>query len=506
VKIKLFVMLALVIVLMLTSSTEEIFAQEPKLIDSISYSSSVYSIAPPILVGAYETPGSAYVGAYDVAVDNRGYAYVADDDAGLRIINVSRPHTPTEIGACDTPYLARGVAVVGQYAYVADMQSGLRIVNVSNPANPVEVGAYDTSWDANKVAIAGNYAYVADGGAGLKVIDVSNPAHPDQVGDAWTPGYAEDVAVASNYAYVAYSQSYWPLDQSGLLIASIISPTHPTQESTFPMAGSLFEGTVGVTVMGNYAYVANTLSGLRIINVSDPANPYEVGFYNTPGTATGVVVNGDYAYVAAGNAGLRIIDVSDPANPVEVSFYDTPGYAAAVSVIGNYVYVADGKDSGLLILWFAPPVVAPVPIAGGSLSSPSDNTTYIFPTNIFTDTVIVTHTARLPGTVPVMGTLIGIDHAFEVTAVYSSTGQSAQPVAGHSYTITVQYSDGEKGPAIEDTLGLYWWDGDEWSQQGITSTANMTNNLVTAQVSHFSLFAVLGETRRVYLPLVLKNH
>jgi len=78
-------------------------------------------------------------------------------------------------------------------------------------------------------------------------------------------------------------------------------------------------------------------------------------------------------------------------------------------------------------------------------------------------------------------------------------------VPGNTYTITVQYTDTETGPAIENTLGLHWWDGSIWSQQGITSSVNITDNLVTAQVDHLSLFAVLGETRRVFLPLVLKN-
>ncbi len=46
-----------------------------------------------------------------------------------------------------------------------------------------------------------------------------------------------------------------------------------------------------------------------------------------------------------------MIDVSNPASPREVGFYDTPGYAMGVAVSGPYVYVADG-DGGLVILRF----------------------------------------------------------------------------------------------------------------------------------------------------------
>ncbi|MER3457836.1 MAG: hypothetical protein C4309_03625 [Chloroflexota bacterium] len=48
-------------------------------------------------------------------------------------------------------------------------------------------------------------------------------------------------------------------------------------------------------------------AGLLSLNVSNPANPYEVGFYDTPGGAEGVAVAGDYAYVADGEGGLDII-------------------------------------------------------------------------------------------------------------------------------------------------------------------------------------------------------
>jgi DNA-binding beta-propeller fold protein YncE len=107
------------------------------------------------------------------------------------------------VGTCDTPGRALGVAVAGNHAYVADDEAGLRVISVSDPAHPSEVGYYDTPGDAYGVAVAGNYAYVADGFAGLRVISVSDPAHPSEVGYYDTPSHAYGVAVAGNYAYVA---------------------------------------------------------------------------------------------------------------------------------------------------------------------------------------------------------------------------------------------------------------------------------------------------------------
>ena len=90
-------------------------------------------------------------------------------------------------------------------------------------------------------------------------------------------------------------------------------------------------------------------SGLRIVDISDSAHPFEVGFLTTPGPAISVVVQGSYAYVAAGDGGLRVVHVSDPADPREVGYYDTPGWAQEVALAGDDIYLAD-DPGGLLIL------------------------------------------------------------------------------------------------------------------------------------------------------------
>jgi len=300
------------------------------------------------------------------------YAYVADDEGGLRIINVSDPAAPSEAGFYDTPGDARGVAVAGNYAYIADHYKGLRIINVTDPAAPSEAGFYDTSWYAKGVAVAGNYAYVAAVGAGLRIINISDPAAPSEVGFYYTPGEALGVAVTGNYAYVAVKYV------GSLRIINVSNPAAPTEAGFYGTPAGL---AYGVAVAGNYAYVADGYDGLRIINVSNPAAPTEAGFYDM-GYAKDVAVAGNYAYVADGGSlriinvssptapteagsygtlwdargvavagdyayvanwyGLHIINVSNPVTPTLAGFYDTPGSARGVAVAGNYAYVADG--------------------------------------------------------------------------------------------------------------------------------------------------------------------
>jgi len=138
---------------------------------------------------------------------------------------------------------------------------------------------------------------------------------------------------------------------------------------------------------------------------------------------------------------------------------------------------------------------------GGSLTSYYGDTTIQIPAGAITDTIVITYTPAYG--MPPGGNLTGIGHVFDATAVYSSTGQPAQIAFGHTYTVTVQYTDAEKGPAIENTLALYYWDGSQWVKEP-SSVVDTVANKVTATPDHFSLWAALGETRRVYLPLIMR--
>ena len=131
----------------------------------------------------------------------------------------------------------------------------------------------------------------------------------------------------------------------------------PSQGQLSVLAPSLLGGvsTIGgarkVVINGNYAYVADSFSGLAIIDISDPTNPGVPTYMDTTGEALGVSVRGDYAYVADGASGLHVIDISDVSSPSLMGTFDTGGYAydVVLSSDGTKAYVADGNP-GLEII------------------------------------------------------------------------------------------------------------------------------------------------------------
>ena len=152
-------------------------------------------------------------------------------------------------------------------------------------------------------------------------------------------GQPYDVKVVGSYAYVV-------LGQAGLAVFDVSNPANPVQVGGYDTIGFAHS----VAVSGNYAYVADSDAGLQVIDVSNPTKCARVGGYDTDGHASNVAVSGNYAYVADADAGLQVIDVSDPTNCVRVGGYDTSGWAWGVAVSGNYAYVADGYDSGLQVI------------------------------------------------------------------------------------------------------------------------------------------------------------
>ncbi len=283
----------------------------------------------PVVVGSIDTPGLATGVAFAGS-----HVFVADGDAGLQVIDITAPTAPAIVGAVDTPGSAGDVAVAGSYAMVADGASGLQVVDVADPAAPSITGTVDTPGNALGVTLAGSYAYVADGAPGLQVINIADPAVPVVVGSIDPPGSAQDVTTQGDYAFVA-SQN------QGIRVVDVADPAAPAL-----VGGLSFEGARGVTVAGNRAFVA-AHTGLQVVNIEDPLAPSLVAGVSTSATARGVAVSGGYAYIAGDiSYNLSVVDLTHIAPAPLISATSIPsggGGVRAIATGGQYTYVIKGQ-------------------------------------------------------------------------------------------------------------------------------------------------------------------
>ena len=100
---------------------------------------------------------------------------------------------------------------------------------------------------------------------------------------------------------------------------------------------------------GSMARAGSPLPGTRtvIFDVSDLDDPLQVGAYygETGSTDHNMYVVGDLLYQSNYTSGLRILDISDPTAPHEVGYIDTVPYDESVSMSGswsNYPFFASG--------------------------------------------------------------------------------------------------------------------------------------------------------------------
>lgn len=308
-----------------------------------------------------DTSGSA------LAVDIAGrYAYVADDNAGLQVIDISDPTAPAQVGGFDTVGVALSVQVVGNYAYIADGTAGIQILDSSDPIHLRRVGGYDTPGAAFHVQIVGNLAFVADYGEGLQVIDVSDPTTPKLLGSCKIDGAARHVRVRGEFANVAQ-------EFAGLRIINIANPANPIQ-----VGGNNARGyAIDSAGMSRFAYMASGSEGFQVIDLIDPTRPVQAGRGSGSNAGWGLHVVGSHAYVA-GSPSLHVFDVSNPIQPIQIGEYSTGNYASGAKVVGDKVYLADGPGGlrifsvqfGYLDLFsFAPP--AETSITNRALTLPS---------------------------------------------------------------------------------------------------------------------------------------
>jgi len=202
------------------------------------------------------------------------------------------------------------------------------------------------------VQVVGTYAYLAgliwtgSNFVDLAVLDVSDPAHPVLAGVSPSHFFSSTaVQVVGNYAYVIGFRDDSSDDYLGVLhVFEVSNPTHPLSPAGIDLGG---EEARALQVVGNYAYVASD-AGLRVVNVSNPANPTPVGAYETDSSGLDVQVVGGFVYLLTQD--LKVIDVSNPSKPVLADQFHLAGDEddVGLDIAGNHAYVAN--ISGLTIL------------------------------------------------------------------------------------------------------------------------------------------------------------
>ena len=271
------------------------------------YAVDVSNPSAPLILGFFDTEGEAN------GVTTLGnIAYVADGSTGLQMLDITNATAITRLGVVDTAgSTARVVAgTIGarRYAFVAERDLALRVIDVTSPANAVEIANIPADGPAGitDVRLVGNTLYVSDWQFGVKIFDVTNPNAPVQTGSRTNVGGGAEIDVANNRLYTC----------AGLIrVADLAVKPNPTELGYFDTGASFSSRLV---VANNLAFACMGRDGLKVINVANPASMSMRSTVETLGSVEDVWVTGGVAYVG-NNGGFHTIDVFNPTRPVRLA-------------------------------------------------------------------------------------------------------------------------------------------------------------------------------------------
>ncbi|MBN2441402.1 MAG: hypothetical protein JXJ04_08645 [Spirochaetales bacterium] len=279
-------------------------------------------------------------------IKKRGeYIYVCswNETAGLQIIDISDPLAPVRIGSLIVNMLDFTISDDYLYGVSEDI---LYIINISDPGVPTIVGELARDFRTETIYAAGNYVYLSyhpgDPMTRLDCINAVNPAQPFVQSTMTLPYWNYSLAVKDHYLY--YTCNTTTSHACCVYILDIAQPGNPVYAGLIDGGGF----THSMTVKNKILYMADGFGGMKIVDVSDPAQPINLSRVSMEDTLR-IAVSGDYAYCASGKNGMSTIDISDPAQPVLCSTIPTYDSAVDVETDGSYVYVGD-QPWGLTII------------------------------------------------------------------------------------------------------------------------------------------------------------
>jgi hypothetical protein len=213
-----------------------------------------------------DLPGSAR----DLNVTD-SFAFVADGEAGLTIIDISNPKQPAVIGrAVLDQRTVSNVRVVDGYAVVTYdrfTQPGFGVIDVSNPEKPVEIFSENRADYVKGLCVADNRIYVEGDYGAITIYDFTNPRSPALIGQIQTANYSNhEILVEDNILYAAGQQ---------ILVYDVHEPSQPR------WLDGVAASALSIAKKGDYLYVATALHGIKTYKVDITTNAGDEN-YQTP--------------------------------------------------------------------------------------------------------------------------------------------------------------------------------------------------------------------------------
>jgi len=302
---------------------------------------------------------------------------------GATFIDVTDPYNPFEVGRISgSNSIWRDIKYWNEHVYIGtEANDGIKIVDVSNLDNPTLVNTISDVDNSHNIHIdADGFLYLVGADTyDIWIYDLSSPATPELVG-TWSGEYLHDIEVYNNKIYGAaiYSGYFYIIDVS--------DKSNPQTLISYDTGGGYVSThDCAITSDEQFLITSDETTGghIKIFDISDYSNINYISSYSTPENethtshnvyiqeSTGLMIISYYA------DGTRFVDISDPYNPLEVGYYDTTELEGLYpGNWGTYVNLPSGNvissdiEQGLFVLKFGGLSIEHTPISDTNSDGP----------------------------------------------------------------------------------------------------------------------------------------
>lgn len=320
------------------------------------------------------------------AVTQDHYAFVTDigfTTGNVAVVNLQDPTSIEEVARRDVPGGATwDVKVDGDRMYVASQvdeqgefgpplgsgdpsEIGVTIYDISDPSAPAEigfvpvlpVGSHNVYPDGTTLYVIRHFVPTEEGfNFVVEVWDVADATSPTKLATYdppnASPGLVHDLYVQDDLAYVAAFDA-------GLRVLDVSDPANPQQVGHWPDPTGAAHyaqpmSNEDVVFLGDETF-SPPFGGIHVLDTSDLSNISKIGFIDSPAapgfdTSHNFDVTADRLHTSWYSGGVRVFDITDPSSPSEIASYDPDGSSFWTAVQHRSFTVASDISRGSIAL------------------------------------------------------------------------------------------------------------------------------------------------------------
>lgn len=272
-----------------------------------------------------------------VAPNNREYA-ILGSELGTHIIDITDSavqvgFVPTAVPGSNGNFW-REMKVYSHYAYVVSeaQGSGVQIIDLQYLPDSVRyVGKteFPNHESTHSISQSGPFLYLnganASFGVGTVILDLSQNPEAPVVRGKWNTRYVHDSRILNDTIWACNIYT------GEVTIINAQNKDNPVEITNWLNSPNAFPHNVALTNDRKYAFTTDETNNppgrLKVWNVEDINNVTLERIWHPDGFQNAIVHNVEIydtiAVIAYYTAGIRVLDISDPVNFVEIGWYDT---------------------------------------------------------------------------------------------------------------------------------------------------------------------------------------